>query len=282
MSDALNFYRAHSPSTDPGEHADLLDGLPSDLPGLHKVVQNVLIHVWKIRARHPHLIENRALLTHSAHDMLAQIRARDSRPLTEERPLEGKLIVDCRHFAALLVVLLRHQGVPARSRCGFGVYLEKGLVQDHYVAEYWNTAENRWMLEDPDIVMHDVARDQFIVAGQAWRDSRAGNDDPVRFACGEEWRGFSPIRFNVIKDLAMLNKDEEMSMASWGLNRRIDDPTIGDHDMLIDEAARHTLADNDGFDTMRAFYQAQPLLKVEPTVLDHDYVSHIFFERPSI
>lgn len=150
MSDVLTFYRAHSPSTDPGEGDDLLAGLPTDLPGLHQIVQNVLIHVWKIRARHPHLIENRALLTHSAQDMLAQIRARDPRPLTEERPLEGKLIVDCRHFAALLVVLLRHQGIPARSRCGFGAYLEEGLVQDHYVAEYWDAAENRWKLEDPD------------------------------------------------------------------------------------------------------------------------------------
>ena len=30
------------------------------------------------------------------------------------------------------------QGMPARARCGFGAYFEKGKYVDHWVTEYWN------------------------------------------------------------------------------------------------------------------------------------------------
>ena len=44
----------------------------------------------------------------------------------------------CRHFTLLHVAMLRAQGVPARARCGFGAYFEKGKFVDHWVTEYWN------------------------------------------------------------------------------------------------------------------------------------------------
>lgn len=280
----VDFYRTHSPSTDPGEFAHLLNNLPTDLPGLHQVVQNIIIHNWKISAYHPHLLHPNHLTIHTMRDVLAQVVALDARSLTEERQLEKKLILDCRHFASILCSLLRHQGVPARVRCGFAVYLEADIVQDHYVCEYWN--DERWVLDDADLIMHDIARNQFIVAGQAWRDSRAGADDPNRFYCGLDWRGYSPIKMNVIKDFAELNKDEEMSLGSWGLiDEELDDLTPEDYallDRVADIAARAHELTQEEFDAMRTLYSENPLLRVPQQIRHFNYIADQWSDRPAV
>lgn len=130
--------------------------------------------------------------------------------------------------------------------------------------------------------MHDVACDQFVIAGQAWRDSQAGKVDPQFFACGPYWRGYSIIGFNLAKDLALLNKREELSLGSWGLMRGMEGQWSADECALLDEAVKHTLADNNGFDAMRAFYDAQDRLRVPEKVLVCDYVPDTFSERESI
>jgi hypothetical protein len=284
MNLSVEFYRSHSPSTDPREFAHLLDGLPTDLPGLHQIVQNIIVHNWKISAYNPHLLHPNHLLFHTMRDLLAEVVKLDDRPLTEERPLEKKLILDCRHFASILVSFLRHQNVPARVRCGFGVYLEEVKVQDHYVCEYSNG--ERWVLEDADVIMHDIARDQFVVAGQAWRDSRAGTDDPNRFYCGPDWRGYSPIKMNVLKDLAGLNKDEEMSLGSWGLiDKEIEDLTPDDYallDHVADFEARAYQLSEEEFGLMRTLYRENNRLHVPVNLRHFNYIADQWSERPAV
>ena len=67
------------------------------------------------------------------------------------RAADGRYVCVCRSFTLLFVAMLRHQGVPARARCGFGAYFEKGKFYDHWVAEYWNTAEKRWVMVDSQV-----------------------------------------------------------------------------------------------------------------------------------
>ncbi len=111
MSDTiLNYYRTQSPITDPQEHTALFENLPSDLPGLHQIIQNVLIHNWKIRKFHRHLLEGR---THEYEirriaPLLSRILELDNQPLTVTRPTEKLAIIDCRHFATLLCAILRY------------------------------------------------------------------------------------------------------------------------------------------------------------------------------
>ena len=58
--------------------------------------------------------------------MLGRILRRKAAPLTEPRPVEQQFIGTCRDYAALFCSLLRHQGRPARVRCGFAFYFEPG------------------------------------------------------------------------------------------------------------------------------------------------------------
>ena len=124
--------------------------------------------------------------------MLRQILALSDRPLTEAR--EPKQSCGCRHFATMLCGVLREQGVPARARCGFGPWTStRGRFEDHWVAEYWNSAQISLDSVDaqldgvqrktfkPDFDPLDVPRDRFILAGDAWRQCRDGQANPNLF-----------------------------------------------------------------------------------------------------
>jgi hypothetical protein len=44
---------------------------------------------------------------------------------------------------------IKDEGIPARARCGFGAYFNPPYFEDHWVCEYWNADEERWILVDP-------------------------------------------------------------------------------------------------------------------------------------
>jgi hypothetical protein len=279
MSNPLSDYARHSPITDPGPYAALLDGLPDDLPGLHQCVQNVLIHNWKVRKYHREWLAGRTneYARRTVARMLEGILQHHDAPLTVERPEVERLITDCRHAATLLCAMLRARGTPARVRCGFATYLEEGHYQDHWVCEYWDGA--RWMMEDPDLMKHDVPPEQFYTGGRAWQMARAGAMSADRFGYAPDERGLWIIRQDLVRDLASLNRMEMLSSDCWGLIE-VDNPT-DDQTALLDEAAVHTLAGNEGYNAMRDFYEHTPGFKVPPTVTLYNYVANTGAEQVS-
>ena len=158
--------------------------------------------------------------------------------VAEARPLSKRAIGVCRHFSLLLVAMLRHKNIPARARCGFGSYFEKGKFIDHWVAEYWNGT--RWVMVDAqidevqrklfrvDFDPLDVPRDRFLVAGNAWALCRAGNADPDAFGI-LDMHGWAFIAGNVVRDVAALNDVVMLPWDVWGIM-----PHLG---ATLDEAA---------------------------------------------
>jgi hypothetical protein len=84
----LTYYAHPGLMTDPGAHAALFEGLPTEIPALCQVVQGLL--------------------------------------------LAKRLVGNCRDFSTMLCAMLRHQGVPARARCGFGAYFLPNHYEDHW------------------------------------------------------------------------------------------------------------------------------------------------------
>ena len=136
----------------------------------------------------------------------------------------------CSHFWSLIAAILREQGVPARAPCGFGAYFVPGRFEDHWVAEYWNTAEQRWVLVDAqlDHVQRsafrinfdptDVPHERFILAGDAWKECRAGRAGPELFGLSIiKEQGLWWIAQNLIRDLASLNRLEMLPWDVWGI-----------------------------------------------------------------
>lgn len=213
----------------PGQHADRLRELPSGPKALAEIVQGQLMHLHIASTYGVHLDADRQAQAHvrSVEDMLDGIIAHDTRPLTAARAPDQRQVGVCRHFSLLHVAMLRAQGIPARARCGFGAYFSKGKYYDHWVTEYWNEGQQRWVLVDAQIDAHqlklfnvdfdplDVPRDQFLVAGDAWKLCRDGKADAKDF-CILDLKGWWFIADNVIRDVAALNGHEMLPWDTWG------------------------------------------------------------------
>lgn len=259
-------------------HVGSFAGLPHGPAALAGIVQGLLIHehiadtygVTLGPARHEeaHL--------RSVEEMLAGIAARDPAPLTAARAPAGRQVGVCRHFSLMHVAMLRAQGIKARARCGFGAYFETGKFYDHWVSEYWDETGQRWVLLDAQIDAHqrklfrvgfdplDVPREQFLVAGQAWKLCRDGKEDPGNF-CILDMSGWWFIASNVIRDVASLNDRVMLPWDVWGAMTEND----AEIDFaFIDRLAAMTLEPDAHAEELRAAY-ADPRVAVPATVFNH-------------
>lgn len=269
--DLLNYYTTPGVMTDPGIFKDCFANLPQDIYELCRVVQNNLIHIfWAERyGRKLTESEQSTVNIRPIDQKLALIQDHDTRPLTSPRAIGDRQVGNCRDFSLMLTSILRYQGIPARTRCGFGTYFLPGHFEDHWVCEYWNGSQNRWVLVDAQLDEFqcrelnvqfdpvDVPRDQFVVAGQAWEMCRHKNSDAQQFGIFE-WRGWWFIWGNVVRELLSFNKIE---LLPWDIipgcmTHNLEDPLAeGSELSFCDGIAALTLAGDMAFDELRAIYE---------------------------
>jgi hypothetical protein len=148
--DQIGFYSQFGSFTDPRDQRNSYEGLPTAVPELCLVVQGLILHVlWAERYGVTPTEERKfeAGIRYTER-LLKRIQELDNKPLTEARTLDHRILGNCRTFSVLLASMLQYQGVPARARCGFGRYFLPGWHEDHWVCEYWNEDEGRWVLVD--------------------------------------------------------------------------------------------------------------------------------------
>jgi hypothetical protein len=232
----LDYFTLPGPMTGAGNQQCLLDETPTDVAALCRLVQGVMIHVLWADQYGIDLPESRKeeVQLRSTSARLERILELDSRPLGQVRPPERRAVGNCRDFTVMLTAILRHHGVPARARCGFGRYFTPNQYEDHWVCEYWNSELQRWLLVDAQLDELqcrklsisfdplDVPRDQFIVGGRAWQMCRAREADPEAFGISD-MHGLWFVRGNLVRDVATLNKVELLPWDSWGILEELTD-----------------------------------------------------------
>ncbi len=271
-ANVLAFYRENGPMSDPGAEAKMFDGLPSGVAELACVVPGLLLHQHVGPSYGAPISQTRQQESHirSLEAMLAEITKRSAAPLTQERPLASRLVCVCRHFSLMLVAMLRAQGFPARARCGFGTYFERGKFTDHWVAEYWNTRESRWVMVDAQMDAHqkalfqldfdplDVPRDRFVIAGDAWAECREGRADPAAFGI-LDMHGLWFIAGNVARDFASLNGMEVLPWDCWPATPLPGTTLDANQLAFYDELAALTCGPDAHFDELRTLYRDETL-----------------------
>jgi hypothetical protein len=273
----LDYHARPGLMTDPHELAPLLDGLPHDIPSLVQVVQGVLVHIFWAERYGLALSEERKgeVQMRTLPQKLRRVRELDDHPLSVARPLEKRLVGNCRDFAVLLCALLQRQGVPARGRCGFGVYFLPNHYEDHWVCEYWNAEQQRWVLVDAQLdtfqreAMHipfdplDVPRAQYLTGGRAWQMCRSGQEDPDKFGIFE-WHGLYFVRGDLIRDFLALNKIEILPWDGWGLMAGPEQALTAEDAAILERMAALTLAGDEAFNEIRALYENDSRLRMAP------------------
>jgi len=284
MNETHAYYTSHSPITDPGSYASLYDDLPDSLPELFAVIQGVLLHrnsarYYKVQRTAQ---QNAEIGLRTMQQRLGRMLELNPAPLTIARDPSERQIGLCRDYAVFLTSILRHKGVPARMRVGFAAYLftseastsSAGFKGDHWITEYWNKAQRRWVLADADLggVPHDalgegitcdftdLSPDQdFYVAGSAWRLARLGEVSPTYFRYSERWKGFPCIRGNLLHDFQALNKLELRIFDYFDdLHRKPEQQLTVEDKALLDRIAELTVRPDEEFEALRLLFEELP------------------------
>jgi hypothetical protein len=281
QSALLSYYTAPAVMTSAGRHAHLLDDLPSGIADLAAVGQGLVIHEFMAEGYGVTLSEEDRRTVHlrQVEKLLSAIVARDDRPLRIARVPAGRTPGNCRHFTVLMTAMLRAQGRPARARCGFGNYFPSGWHEDHWVCEYWQPDQQRWLLVDAqiddrqqgwfpiDFDVTDVPRDRFVVAGQAWQQVREGNADPAAFGlslineAGDWW-----IAANLMRDAQALLNLEMLPWDGWGAMPGPDEPITDELAALFDDLAALTRAPDANFAELQRLCGQDDRLRVPEKV----------------
>jgi len=236
---------------------ELLAGVPSDPVAIGRIVNGLVIQqvdaepLGVLAAR----FEERNI--RPAAGIVAALLALNPAPLTTARGPAERAIGTCRDFAVLSTALMRHHGIPARARCGFATYFQKGKGVDHWITEYQGDDDDRWVRIDTEILgrsvlqhPEDVSVGEFLTGGEAWALHRAAFIDSDRFGVWGTEHAWGPaeIRGNAVRDLAALNKVETLPWDEWG---RMADSYAGrtgaDYDELMDLVAAACEADDPEF-----------------------------------
>lgn len=261
-------YAVQTQYSDPGVHAGLYDALPDDIPGIGSVVRNLLIHY---RGAGVEFTGDRlAEIDHRwVSAMLTTDQKRNGTALAVPREPIDHVVGCCRDYTLMFVSMLRHKGIPARSRIGFAVYFASGFNHDHVVAEYWNG--DRWVMIDPQLDPAgdhpfnslDMPAGPFLSAAEVWLGVRAGDLDADLFGIepGSPIGGGWFIRNYVLLQLAHLHGDELLLWDNWGA---MSDTLDASGNNLIDEVAALMVASDNGDET--ATKQLADLYRTNPAL----------------
>lgn len=267
----MNTYATHSKMTDPASFRYLYDALPQELDSLHHIVNNIFVHIWKTRKLTIEPARKADYVTRNVEAVLKRVVAYDDAPITTERPRDKQFIGDCRHSALLLCSMLRHQGIPARVRQGFCQYISSNT--DHYthhvITEYWDGQQ--WIIEDADIIRHNIPRDEFLFGAQVWQGYRAGTIDLDKFYLTADLQGEWIIPVTMLRDIASLAKHEVSSSDMWGIIAPFYERT-DDERLMLDEVAT-LLEHSDDWQTVQTIYQKYPILRASQPFFTWDWVT---------
>ncbi len=253
----VNFYSSQSVITDPKQHANELDVLPDDPGQLLRIVQGLIIHgaLGELYGVDFSKRQSSEELLRTVPQMLDAIFKLDGRPLTEARSPGQRMVGMCRDNALLLVSFLRHKKIPARVRAGFAGYFDSVIMfEDHWVAEYYDAGQNRWIRMDAQVdevqkkhyrlefdTLDMDAGAAYFLAGDAWKKSRLGERHPEDFGYNKNWKGWHSLKGNLLHDFNCLRGFELMPWDLWTeLSTKKFSELTKDERELLDEMAELT------------------------------------------
>jgi hypothetical protein len=275
-----DFYVQQSRFSDPGKFTSLYDDLPDDIGKLCDVVHGLITHIDNTEWLYHYKIgdkQKQEVNTRYVKSILELIMKKVNLPLAIRRPPRRRFYGSCRDYALLLCSILRYKGIPSRVRNGFTLYLDPSFHWDHFICEYWNRSEKRWVFVDPNVGKEerhswgvtvdnlDIPRDEFLVGGKAWQLCRKGKLD--HNLCGIKEPGIQGwwfVRRSIMLDLLNLNKEEllpwdDIPYSTWQFYQL--DRLAPEELKYVDTLSTEVLDDID-FPQMRRFYRVHPELQM--------------------
>lgn len=218
----FEFYKKISVYTNFLPYKEYFKSLPDDLDELIHLIRSNIIHrvelvkaykgdetKQKLTEEFPwyrYRCEDDILLTAPA--IMAELFRQDERGLVLDREIRDKIVITCRYMSVLAASILKAKGYCCRVRSGFAPYFYENISCDHWICQYWNSKEKRWVDLDVDGEYHDDKTKKMIFAAEAWLDVREKKRDGNEFVHGSSTRGLAMLARAVFLDFHSLMNDE--------------------------------------------------------------------------
>ena len=165
-----DFYKKVSFYTYAGPFKDYFISLPNDINKLRDLVCDQ--HIHKMRAFRTYTKKEisknfvwynclyDALNTATA--MTSEVFRLDEKGFYYKKLFEKRIVVTCRYISILFSSIMKAKGIPCRCRSGFAPYIYETFIVDHWINEYWDEKEQRWIRIDAEIQDHTRTHDKKI------------------------------------------------------------------------------------------------------------------------
>lgn len=176
------------------------------------------IELKKIKEQYP-WYRNRSdddiLLTAPA--ITAELFRQDNRGFVMGREVKDRVVITCRYVSILLASILKAKGIPTRVRSGYANYFcnnPKNTYYDHWIVQYYNQKEERWINVDAthvykvDFNQWDIPNDKFRWVAKIWLDVRSGKDNCQNYIHGSNRNGLDNLAYALFFDFHSLMNDE--------------------------------------------------------------------------
>src|SRR3989344_7209683 len=173
----LDYYLKFSLYTNPGCYEDYFRSLPDDVSEIGFLVRKQVIH--RVTLRNGNTKSNADFkygdmdkvqwwrlrteddVLPNAVSMIAELMRLDGRGFVKDRDTENKIIVTCRFATILTASILKSKDIPCRVRVGFSSYTTPGESWDHWINQYWDKENKRWVTMDVDNSLENIGFDPY-------------------------------------------------------------------------------------------------------------------------
>ncbi len=299
IEEILEHYRKVGTYSYAGLYKEYFQGLPDNISELGKLICSQVIHritlkqgntganeklIYGDMTKYPWYrlrCEDDILLTAVA--MTAELFRLDDRGFILQRATENKLVVTCRYVSVLMSAILKAKGIPCRSRAGFAPYFNENESTDHWINQYWNERENRWITFDADGFFNDedlgfnqfdIPENKFDWAANTWLNIRNGKVDGRRFVYGDRLgtNSLKAVIRAIFYDFhAIMNDEISYRFQPCYIDGKFDKLT--ENDLIeIDELAKLMLQVDKNFDKLIALWNSNRKYRIlnSPLVGDWD------------
>lgn len=228
----LRRYLETSVYTYAGNYRDYFKSLPDDIPELGNLICSQIIHRITLKEGNTNL--NKSLLygdmtkfpwyrmrceddiLQTAVSMTAELFRLDNRGFVAERQVENKIVVTCRYVSVLMSAIIKAKDIPCRSRSGFAPYFKENVSLDHWINQYWDKRQSKWITFDADFFggnllgfnQYDIPHEKFDWAANTWLKIRKNETDGNEFIyAGDETSLKAAIRAMFYDFHALMNNE---------------------------------------------------------------------------
>lgn len=304
--DILEHYKSTGTYTYAGPYVEYFKSLPDDIRQLGNLTCSQVIHRVTLREgnsgansdlRYGDMTkfpwyrlrcEDDVLMTAVA--MTAELFRLDDRGFTFQRATENKIVVTCRYASVLMSAILKAKGIPCRSRAGFAPYFAENRSGDHWINQYWNDKEDRWVNFDADgffdekdlgFDQYDIPMDCFDWSAKAWLDIRSGKADGSRYVYsdGLGTNSLKAVIRSIFYDFhALMNDEISYKFQPCYIDGKFEKLT--EEDLVeIDELAILMLEPDLNFDKLREIWDTNRKYRIMNSPLVGDWDNQYIIQK---